>query len=180
MRVLQAARGAALTRPRLLLVLLALLTLALDVGTKVLVVATLEGEAPIRLLGGLVSLDASRNSGAAFSFAEGATLVFTLVAVAVAVVIVRALPRLRSSAWAVTLGLLLGGALGNLVDRLLRAPGVGRGAVVDFIHVPHFATFNVADSAITVGALMAVLLSLRGVEIDGSRGPAEDPAKMEG
>jgi signal peptidase II len=95
-------------------------------------------------------------------------VLFTLIAVAVVVVIVRALPRLRSSAWAVTLGLLLGGAVGNLVDRLVRAPGVGRGAVVDFIHLQHFATFNVADSAITVGAVLAVLLSLRGVEVDGS------------
>lgn len=125
------------------------------------------------MLGGLVTFAVSRNSGAAFSFAEGATVIFTLVAVAVAVVIVRTLPRLHSTGWAVTLGLLLGGALGNLVDRLLRAPGVGRGAVVDFISVPHFATFNVADSGITVGAALAVLLSLRGVEVDGSRRTAE-------
>ncbi|MCW2600977.1 MAG: peptidase signal peptidase [Frankiales bacterium] len=137
-------------------------------ATKVLVVAHLEGKAPIKVLGGLVSLAVSRNSGAAFSFAEGATVLFTLVALAVAVVIVRTLPRLRSVGWAVTLGLLLGGALGNLIDRLLRAPGVGRGAVVDFISVPHFATFNVADSGITVGAVLAVLLSLRGVEVDGT------------
>jgi signal peptidase II len=176
----QAARGTALTRPRLLLVLLALLTLALDVATKVLVVAQLEGHAPVRLPGGVVSFDVSRNSGAAFSFAEGATVVFTLVAVVVAVVIVRAMPKLRSAGWAVTLGLLLGGAVGNLVDRLLRSPGFGRGAVVDFIHVKWFATFNVADSAITVGALLAVLLSLRGVEIDGSRRADHSPDKMEG
>lgn len=179
MRGLQAARGTALTRPRLLLVLLALLTLALDVATKVLVVARLEGHAPVRLPGGIVSFEVSRNSGAAFSFAEGATVVFTLVAVAVAVVIVRSLPRLGSSGWAVTLGLLLGGAVGNLVDRLLRAPGIGRGAVVDFVYVPHFATFNVADSAITLGAGLAVLLSLRGVEIDGSRRTEKTPDKMD-
>lgn len=160
----------------------------LDVVTKLLVVAKLEGRPPVHLLGDVLTLDVSRNSGAAFSFAEGATVVFTLVAVAVAVVIVRSMPRLRSSAWAVTLGLLLGGALGNLSDRLLRAPGVGRGAVVDFIHVQWFATFNVADSAITVGALLAVVLSLRGVEIDGSRrtaaapehGPDATPDKMDG
>lgn len=153
--------------------LVALVAIALDITTKLLVVAELEGEKPIELLGGAVSLEVSRNSGAAFSFAQGATLVFTLVAAVVAVVIIRTLPRLRSVGWALTLGLLLGGALGNLIDRLLRAPGVGRGAVVDFISVPHFATFNVADSAITVGAVLAVLLSLRGVEIDGSRRTAE-------
>jgi len=164
----QAARGTALTKPRVLLVLVALLTLIADIGTKLLVVARLEGKEPIELLGGAVTLAVSRNSGAAFSFAEGATVVFTLVAVGVAVFIVRTLPRLRSTAWAVTLGLLLGGAVGNLVDRLTRAPGIGRGAVVDFISVPHFATFNVADSAITVGAVLAVLLSLKGVEVDGT------------
>lgn len=165
---MQAARGTALTKPRVLLVLVALVALLADIGTKLLVVARLEGKEPIELLGGAVTLAVSRNSGAAFSFAEGATVVFTLVAVGVAVFIVRTLPRLRSSAWAVTLGLLLGGAVGNLVDRLTRAPGIGRGAVVDFISVPHFATFNVADSAITVGAVLAVLLSLKGVEVDGT------------
>ena len=135
--------------------------------------ARLEGHQPVELLGGLVTFEVSRNSGAAFSFAEGATVVFTLVAVAVIVVIARTASRLRSYAWAVTLGLLLGGALGNLIDRVLRAPGPGRGAVVDFISVPHFATFNVADSGITVGAILAVLLSMRGVEVDGTRRTAE-------
>lgn len=178
---MQAARGTALSRPRSLLVLLALNTVVLDAATKALVVARLEHHAPVRLLGGLVTLEVSRNSGAAFSFAQGATVVFTLIAVAVVVVIVRTLPRLRSRGWAVTLGLLLGGAVGNLVDRLVRAPGVGRGAVVDFIHLPHFATFNVADSAITTGAVLAALLSLRGVEVDGShRKPSGHPGTMDG
>jgi signal peptidase II len=144
-----------------------------DVATKLLVVAHLEGKQPIEVLGGIVTFTVSRNAGAAFSFAEGATVVFTLIAVTVVVVIARTLPRLRSNAWAVTLGLLVGGATGNLVDRLLRAPGVGRGAVVDFISVPHFASFNLADSAITVGAALAVLLSLRGIEVDGTRRTAE-------
>ena len=110
----------------------------------------------------------SRISGAALSFAEGATWIFTGIAVAVALVIRRSMRRLSSTGWAVTLGLLLGGALGNLQDRLWRAPGFARGAVVDFISVPHFASFNVADSAITVGAGLALLLSLRGIELDGS------------
>ena len=135
--------------------------------------AQLEGSAPVHVIGDLVTFSVSRNSGAAFSLAEGLTVVFTLIAVAVAVVIVRSMSKLRSTGWAVTLGLLLGGALGNLIDRLFRTPGFGRGAVVDFVSVPHFATFNLADSAITVGAVLAVLLSLRGIEIDGSRrGPA--------
>ena len=140
-----------------------------DVVSKTLVVDRLEHRVGGLRLGPLLTLEVSRNSGAAFSFAQGATVVFTLVAVAVVVVIIRTASRLRSSAWALTLGLLLGGAVGNLLDRLLRAPGPGRGAVVDFIHVPHFAVFNAADSAITVGAVLAVLLSLRGLEVDGSR-----------
>lgn len=168
MRELQAARGTALNHPRILLALLALNTVVLDAATKVLVVERVEHREPVRLLGGFLTFEVSRNSGAAFSFAQGATVIFTLIALVVVVVIVRTLPRLQSRGWAVTLGLLLGGALGNLVDRITRAPGVGRGAVVDFIQLPHFATFNIADSAITVGAALAVLLSLRGIEIDGS------------
>ncbi len=140
-----------------------------DVVSKTLVVDRLEHRVGGLRLGPLLTLEVTRNSGAAFSFAQGATVVFTLVAVAVVVVIIRTASRLRSSAWALTLGLLLGGAVGNLLDRLLRAPGPGRGAVVDFIHVPHFAVFNAADSAITVGAVLAVLLSLRGLEVDGTR-----------
>jgi signal peptidase II len=175
-RELQAARGAALshaaapTRRRAgLLAGVALVVVAVDAASKALVVARLEHRVGGLRLGPLLTLEVSRNSGAAFSFAQGATVVFTLVAIAVVVVIIRTAPRLRSPAWAVTLGLLLGGAVGNLLDRLLRAPGPGRGAVVDFIHVPHYAVFNAADSAITVGAVLAVLLSLRGVEVDGTR-----------
>lgn len=166
---MQATRGTTLRGPKGLLVLVGLLTVALDVATKLLVVATLEGKRTVELLGGFLTFAVSRNSGAAFSFAEGATVVFTAIAVGVVVVILRVMPRLRSAGWALTLGLLLGGAIGNLMDRLLRAPGVGRGAVVDFISLPHFATFNVADSGITVGAALAVLLSLRGIEVDGRR-----------
>ncbi len=176
MRHLQDARGAALSRPTRLLALVAALVLAADLVSKILVVAHLEGRAPIRLLGGALLLNVGRNPGAAFSFAEGATVLFTLVAVAVAVVIVRTARRLGSPGWAVSLGLLLGGAVGNLVDRLFRSPGIGRGAVVDFIDFRVWPVFNLADSAIVVGGLLAVLLSLRGVEMDGSRGPApEEP-----
>ena len=118
----------------------------------------------------------SRNPGAAFSFAEGATLLFTAVAIAVVVVIVRVSRRLASTGWALSLGLLLGGATGNLVDRLLRTPGPGRGAVVDFIDFQVFPSFNVADSAIVVGGMLAVLLSFRGIEVDGTRSSRTDAA----
>ena len=152
-----------------LLAAVAVAVLVLDVTTKVLVVARLEGERAVELLGGHLLLRVSRNPGAAFSFAESATVVFTAVALAVVVVIVRTARRLRSLSWSLALGLLLGGATGNLVDRLLRAPGPGRGAVVDFIDFQVWPSFNVADSAIVVGGLLAVVLSMRGIEFDGTR-----------
>ena len=153
---------------------MALLVLALDVATKVWVVAELEGRRSIELLGGELFLRVSRNSGAAFSFAQGATLLFTAVAIVVVIVIVRISTRLRSVGWALSLGLLLGGATGNLVDRLFRDPGAGRGAVVDFIALGWFPSFNVADSGIVVGGLLAVLLTFRGIEVDGTRRTADD------
>lgn len=178
MRGVQDPRGASLTRPVRLLATVALTVLVLDALTKYLVVAHLEHRAPIRLLGGALLLDVGRNSGAAFSFAEGATVIFSAVAVAVVIVIVRTARRLGSTGWAVSLGLLLGGALGNLADRIFRSPGVFRGAVVDWIDFRVWPVFNLADSGIVVGGLLAVLLSLRGIELDGSHksGPA-DPAE---
>ena len=94
---------------------------------------------------------------------------FTLIAVGVIFFIVRTSRRLYSMAWAVTLGLLLGGAAGNLTDRLLRSPGVFRGEVVDWIQLPHWPVFNVADSCIVCGGFLAVVLAARGIGLDGSR-----------
>jgi signal peptidase II len=163
-------------RTRLLLALAAAV-LAADVVSKVVVVAMLSPGQDVRVLGGLLYLTELRNPGAAFSFAEGATILFSLIAVAVAVVIVRASRRLYSAAWATALGLVLGGALGNLADRVFRAPGFLRGAVVDFLSVfapdgQVWPVFNLADSAIVCGGVLGVLLTLRGVEFDGSRGRA--------
>jgi signal peptidase II len=166
-------------RPRMLLLLsLAVAVLVVDVVTKLLVVANVRPGEDIRLLGGAVYLTFWRNTGAAFSFAEGATVLFSLIAVAVAVVIVRQARRLYSTGWAVALGLVLGGAIGNLSDRIFRSPGFLRGGVVDFISVfaPDgrvFPVFNVADSAITIGGILGVLLALRGIEFDGTRSRKE-------
>ena len=125
------------------------------------------GEGPIVLLGGLVKITYTENTGAAFSMGTGMTWVFTLIAIGVAIVILRSSRRLGSIWWAVALGGLLGGALGNLVDRLNREPGFGRGYVVDWIQLPHFAVFNLADSAIVCSAILMVALSLFGVEFNG-------------
>jgi signal peptidase II len=166
------------SRARLLLAL-AGAVLALDLATKLLVVATLSDREPLRLLGGAVYLTEARNTGAAFSLAEGATVVFTLIAVVVAVVIVRTARRLYSTAWAVALALVLGGAVGNLVDRLFRDPGFLRGGVVDFISLfdPYggvWPIFNVADSAIVCGGVLGAVLAFRGIEFDGRRAADRD------
>jgi signal peptidase II len=88
--------------------------------------------------------------------------------VGVIIFILRTSRQLRSLPWAVTLGLLLGGATGNLTDRLLRSPGLFRGDVVDWIQLPHWPVFNVADSAIVCGGLLAVFLAARGIRLDGA------------
>lgn len=152
-----------------LFAVVAVVVVVLDQVSKLLIVSQLADRAPIRLLGGLLTITYTRNSGAAFSLGTGFTLIFTAVAAAVTIVIIRTARRLSSIGWAVALGGLLGGAVGNLIDRLLRAPGPGRGHVIDWIQVPHFAVFNLADSAISCSAVGMVLLSLLGRNMDGSR-----------
>ena len=141
--------------------------LVCDVVSKVAIVAALAPGEIVRLLGHYLELTNTRNSGAAFSVGTGATVLFTAVAVVVVVVILRTAKRLRSVGWAICLGLLLGGALGNLIDRLFRSPGPFRGEVVDWIQIPHWPVFNIADSAIVIGGCIAVLLSTRGIALDG-------------
>jgi signal peptidase II len=151
------------------LALVALLVYALDVVSKVIVVATLGNRPEVRVLGSILILDYTRNPGAAFSIGgAGYTIVFSLIAMAVIVVILRLAGRLYSLPWAIALGLLLGGALGNLTDRILRAPGAFKGWVVDFIQVPHWPIFNFADSAICCGGVLMVLLAFRGLHPDGT------------
>jgi len=125
------------------------------------------GEGPIELLGGLLKFTYLENTGAAFSMGAGYTWVFSIVAVVVAVVILRTSRKLGSIWWAIALGGLLGGLLGNLTDRLIRPPGPGLGFVVDFIQLPNFAVFNVADMFITCSAVLMVVLALRGVDFSG-------------
>ncbi|MDQ4094341.1 MAG: signal peptidase II [Actinomycetota bacterium] len=149
-------------------------TLVLDVLSKIVVVAVLEGRPPVELLGGGLYLIVYRNPGAAFSMATGFTWLLSLIALGVVVAIVRLAPRLRSPGWALGLGLVLGGALGNLVDRLLRAPGPLRGHVVDFLSLlapdgSVWPVFNLADSAIVCGGVILVLLAATGRDFDGSR-----------
>lgn len=195
---MQAARGTPITevpaagtasppaqgrrRLRLLFAAIAVTGLVLDVVTKIIAVDRLEPLVPVRLLGGLLTLRLIRNPGAAFSSGEGFTFVFALAAAAVLVfVTVRLAPRLGHPAWAVALGLLSAGVAGNLVDRLFREPGVLRGHVVDFLQLPHWPIFNVADICITSSAVLIMVLAVvKNVGIGGERyssGGSSEPAR---
>lgn len=146
----------------------AALAYLLDLVTKLIVVAELENQGTIEVLGTWLQFHVVRNSGAAFGMGEALTIVFTAIAAAVVVVIFRIARKLYSTPWALALGLLLGGALGNLTDRVFRSPGPLHGAVVDFIAPAHFAVFNLADSAIVCGGVLIVVLSFRGLDPDGT------------
>lgn len=151
------------------------MVVTLDQVTKALVVATLPEGVVVPVLGNALQFLSVRNPGAAFSFAVNMTWVFSLISAAVVVAIVVYARRIRSMWWAIVLGMLLGGALGNLSDRLFREPGFGRGHVVDFISTPWMmpAIYNVADSFICVSMVVFVLLVILGVNLDGTRAVSE-------
>lgn len=165
------------TRPRMPLILLvvAVTVLVADLITKIVAVALIEPGDPVEIIGDTVTFRLVRNSGAAFSMATGYTWILTLIALVVVAGIIRYSHRLGSIWWALGLGLVLGGALGNLIDRVFRDPGPLRGHVVDFMSVGWWPVFNVADSAVVCGAIGLVVLTLFGFEFDGTRsGGSED------
>ncbi|WP_282945409.1 signal peptidase II [Cellulomonas endometrii] len=158
------------------LVVLAAVTLVLDQATKAWALQALDEGVRRQVVGDLLGLQLLFNPGAALGIATGATWLLTLVAITVVVVIVRVSRRLGSRGWTVALGLLLGGALGNLTDRMIREPGVARGHVVDFIAYGDLFVGNVADIAIVAAAGLLMLLSLLGVRLDGTREPRRSDA----
>ena len=143
----------------------------IDLVVKNAAIANLDPQRPISLLGGLVTLQLIRNPGAAFSMGENFTVVLTIIAIAALIAVLTLIvPRLRHIGWAVTIGFLLAGIAGNLTDRLFRDPGPFRGHVVDFIQLPNFAIFNVADMFITAAAVIGIWLSMiTQVSFDGRR-----------
>ena len=143
-----------------------------DQVAKNLAVRHLEGRAPVDVVGAWLRLRLLRNPGAAFSAGESLTPLISVVAVAAAVVVVVFAFRVRHRAWAVALGLLLAGIVGNLTDRMFRTPGPFRGHVVDFVALPHWPVFNVADICIDVAGALFVVLLVRGDHLDGS--PRDD------
>jgi signal peptidase II len=152
----------------------AMLVLLADLGTKQLALSTLRDGEPVRLLGGAVYLTLIRNSGAAFGLGSDYTWVFPLVTLAVVGWISWMATRLRSLPWSIALGLVLAGALGNFTDRIFRAPGPFLGHVVDMVSLfdPYGQTwpiFNLADSALVSGVILAILLELTGRQRDGTR-----------
>ncbi len=146
------------------LFLTALLVLIADQATKIWAVERLQGKAAIKVVGEFLKFSFVRNPGAAFSVGTGATWVFAIFATLVCVVIIRISGNVNNKPWAFALGALLGGALGNLADRIFRSPGFMQGHVVDFIQFPHYPTFNVSDSAVVCAAIFMIYLSFRGLE----------------
>jgi signal peptidase II len=147
----------------------AVVVYGLDVATKAIAIRLLTDRPPVELFGGLLTLRLTANPGAAFSLGTSLTVAFSLIAAAVVVGLLVLARRIGSPLWALALGLLLGGAAGNLTDRLVRDPGPLRGHVVDFLALPHWPVFNVADSAVVAAGVLIVVQSLRGVHLDGSR-----------
>jgi signal peptidase II len=156
------------TNRALLVVALVVAVVVLDQVTKSIAVATL-ADGPASIIGDDVALQLSRNSGSAFSLFSGMTPLIALIAIVLVVVLARAARRVEGVVPVVALALVLGGAIGNLCDRFFRAPGFLEGAVVDFVRVGSFPSFNVADSAITIGAVLLVGWTLFGGRRDRDR-----------
>ncbi len=146
---------------------IAAIVFVLDQLSKVWAENTLDHNVAEPLIGDIVQLRLIYNSGAAFGLGGSITPIITGVQIGIAIAVIVVLVRsVRSYAWMVSLSLLLGGALGNIVDRLFRAPGPLTGHVVDFLELPHWPIFNVADIAVTTGAVLLVVLTLANVPLD--------------
>ena len=159
--------------------MVALCVYLVDQIAKVLVVANLYEGQQVQVLGQLLQFHFVKNPGAAFSIGSGSTWIFSIVGVGVLGFVIWYAPRIRSTAWAILFGLLLGGLLGNLTDRLFREPGFGVGHVVDFLQIPLLpAIFNLADVAIVSSMVLFLILTLRGIGLDGRR-PSEEDDEIE-
>lgn len=156
-------------RPKVVLLGVAAVCWGLDQATKALAVRYLDPEQPYRMFGGLLTLRLVRNPGAAFSFGVNHTIVFTILsAVVLLLILIILLPRVRHVGWGVALGFVSAGILGNLSDRLFRPPSPLHGHVVDFLQLPHWAIFNVADMCVCTAAVLIVILSvIKNVPLSG-------------
>jgi signal peptidase II len=147
----------------------ALVLYAGDVITKIIAVDRLTGRDDVQVFGEILQLHLTRNPGAAFSTGTQFTVALSCVAVAAVVVVLWVSRRMGTVVWAIALGALLAGISGNLTDRILRDPGPFRGHVIDFLRLPNWPVFNLADICINVGAALILLNAFRGIRVDGSR-----------
>ena len=150
-------------RPWRTLYLIAWVVWLIDLGTKVWAEKTLSSRANVEVLGSFLQLTLVKNPGAAFGFATGLTLLYSILAVLVVATIVYFARAISSGGWQLTAGLLLGGVMGNLADRAFREPAFFRGHVIDWIELPNWPVFNLADSAIVIAAAIAFVLSVKNV-----------------
>ena len=166
------ARSRSTLNPRLVFLLVAVTAYAVDLAAKTLAVAHLTPGEPVDVVDGLLRLDLVRNPGAAFSTGTSYTILLSVIALVAAGVVLRFGRRLGDPVWAIALGLLLAGVCGNLTDRIFREPGVMRGHVVDFLELPHWPVFNVADMLIDAAVVLIILQTWRGIRITGARAPS--------
>ena len=150
-------------RPWRSLYLTAWVVWLIDLGTKVWAVEVLSSRANVQIIGSFLQLTFVQNSGAAFGIGAGSTIIFTFFALAVLIFITRYALQITSEGWALVCGLVLGGILGNLTDRIFREPSFLQGHVIDWIQIPNWPVFNIADSAIVIAALVAIILTIRNI-----------------
>ena len=168
---MQAEGRAPLTnRVRYFFVASATIVFALDLVTKNWAVSSLQFREPIRVLGDFLKITYSTNKGAAFNIAENSTIVLSIVKLIVAAYLIYYIRKVSSVWWSLALGLLLGGVLGNLWDRITRAPGRWAGEVIDWIQLPHWPIFNIADSSIVISALLITILAMRNISPRAGKG----------
>ncbi len=167
----QAGDSSRVSRHRLLFAIVAVSAYAVDLAAKVLAVRHLTPGEPVDVVGSVLRFDLVRNPGAAFSTGTSYTVLLSVIALVAAAVVIRFGRRLGDRTWAVALGLLLAGVCGNLTDRIFREPGFLRGHVVDFMELPHWPVFNVADMLIDAAVILIVVQTWRGIGITGARHP---------
>ena len=150
-------------RPWRSLYLTAWVVWLIDLGTKVWAVEVLSSRANVQIIGSFLQLTFVQNSGAAFGIGAGSTIIFTFFALAVLIIIMRYALQITSKGWALVCGLVLGGILGNLTDRIFREPSFLQGHVIDWIQIPNWPVFNIADTAIVIAAVVAIILTIRNI-----------------
>ncbi len=166
-------------RVRMVFVLVALVLYAVDLGTKILAIEKLSDRDDVQVIGDLLQLHLTSNAGAAFSTGTQFTVLLSCIALAALIIVLWLSRRLGSLLWAVALGFLLAGVAGNLTDRMFREPGPFRGHVIDFLMLPNWPVFNVADICINVAAGLILIQAFRGIRIDGTRSHGRDEAAGE-